>query len=262
MGGLHELIAEPVERDDLRLVVSRLGSKATLADLEGKRGFLMVSVKNTNFTARTVETFCDLVDRHLDAGEVILVDTPYLAPILANEPDGDSRQRKIANLHKAAADRRQFVEKILARRGARISIRDFDEVDRAVAPEFHREVRLAFESGGCFREALLARSREVIPPVVPDAGLAPYAEFLVSEIPTLCHLYYASGAPGVVDVYPGENPQLFWDIERGRYEKELPAITGLVARSPGLIYVDVGLAARNAGDGGSNTSFADRHSAR
>ncbi|HEX3065757.1 MAG TPA: hypothetical protein VHQ39_09760 [Dongiaceae bacterium] len=261
MGGLHELIAEPFERDDVRLVVSRLGSKATLADLEGRRGYLMVSVKNTNFTAQTVETFCDLAERHLSAGEVILVDTPYMAPILASESDGDSRQRKIANLHKAAADRRQFVEKILARRSARISIRDFDEVDRTVAPEICREVRLAFESGGRFREALLARSREVIPPAIPDASMAPYAEFLVSEIPVLCHLYYASGAPGVVDVYPGENPQLLWDIERGRYEQELPAITGLVAQSPGLIYVDIGLAARNADDGGSKTSFAGRHSA-
>ena len=59
---------------------------------------------------------------------------PYLAPILASEPDGELRRRKIANLQKAASDRRRFVETILARRELSIPIRDFAEVERDVAP--------------------------------------------------------------------------------------------------------------------------------
>jgi hypothetical protein len=239
MGVVHDIIAAPIGRCDSRLIVSRIGSPASLADLDGKRGYLMVSVKNCCFTTQVVETFCDLVESHLDSGEVILVDAPYLAPILASERDGKLRRRKISNLQKAASDRRRFVETILARREINIPIRDFAEVERDVAPDLRREVRHAFESDGQFREALLARSREVIPATVPDALLPRYAEFLVSEIPVLCHLYYAGGAPGVVDVYPGENPPLFWDIERGHFAGALPQITALAARSPGLVYVDV-----------------------
>lgn len=239
MDGLHELIAEPVESVAARLVVSRLGRKATLADLDGKRGYLMVSVKNSDFTRGIVQTFCDLVETRLGAGEVILVDTPYAEPIRASEADEAQRKRKLDNLQKATADRRRFVESILARREAAIPIRHFDDVEGMVTPALRGEVRHAFKAGGPFRKAVLARTREVIPPAVPDALIPRYAEFLVSEIPVLCHLYYAGGTPGVVDVYPGENPQLFWDIERGRYENELPAISALAGRSPGLIYVDV-----------------------
>ena len=239
MDGLGPLIAEAIERPDVRLTVSRLGNSATLADLDGKRGYLMVSVKNSSFTVAVVDTFCDLVESHLSASEIILFDTPYAAPILTGEADGPARQRKLDNLRKAASDRRRFLETILARREVSIPIRGFDEVEAEVPPALRHEVRQAFESSGRFRQALLARSRAVIPPSVPDELLPRYAEFLVSEIPVLCHLYYAGGQPGVVDVYPGENPQLFWDIERGRFADELPLTTALAKRSPGLIYVDV-----------------------
>jgi tRNA-dependent cyclodipeptide synthase len=251
MSALHEIITQPLDGQDASLIVSRLGSKVALADLAGKRGYLMVSVKNSSFTTQTVDRFCDLVETYLDAGEVILVDTPYAATIVASETDETFRRRKLENLAKAARDRRRFVETVLARRSAAIPIRSFDQVDDEVPPALRREVRHAFEADGEFRRALLARSRDVIPRMIPDVLLPRYAEFLVSEIPVLCHLYYASCAPGVVDVYPGENPLLFWDIERGRYARELPGITALAARSPGLIYVDVSL---NGGRGNAGSS--------
>jgi hypothetical protein len=80
--------------------------------------------------------------------------------------------------------------------------------------------------------------------MIADALLPRFAEFLVSEIPVLCFLYYARGEPGVVDVYPGENLETIWDIERGLYADELPGISRLAERSPGLIYVDVRLRPR------------------
>ncbi len=239
MDGLGTLIGEVIEHRNARLTVSRLGNRASLADLDGKRGYLMVSVKNSSFTTGVVETFCDLAETHFAAGDIILFDKPYAAPILAGEADGPERRRKLDNLRKAASDRRRFLETILSRRRASIPLRSFAQVEAEVAPALRWEVREAFEAGGQFRLALLERSRAVLPAAVPDELLPRYAEFLVSEIPVLCHLYYAHCGPSVVDVYPGENPELFWDIERGRFADELPQTTALAKRSPGLIFVDV-----------------------
>jgi hypothetical protein len=237
--GLHEVIFEPINRLDASLIVSRLGNKAGIADLHGKKGYLMVSVKNPNFSTRLVNTFCDLVETHLGGGEVILVDTPYAATISATETDEAVRRRELANLHHVAGEKRRFVDRILARRATFVPVRSFDQVAREVAPALLHEVRRAFDIEGRFRQAILDRAREVAPVTIPDALLPGFAEFLVSEIPVLCSLYYASGEPGVVDVYPGEIPQLFWDIERLRYANELPGISRLAEHSPGLIYVDV-----------------------
>ncbi len=239
MGGLLEVNSELANRDDASLIVSRLGERTGLTDLQGKIGYLMVSVKNPSFSTRLVNTFCDLVETHLGSGEVILVETPYAVTISATEADEAVRRRRLERLQRVAGERRRFVEKILAKRSTVVPVRSFDQVEREVAPELIHEVRHAFEIEGPFRRAILDRAREVVPASIPDALLPGFAEFLVFEIPVLCSLYYAAGEPGVVDVYPGEIPELFWDIERGRYSDELPGISRLAERSPGLIYVEV-----------------------
>lgn len=244
MDGLHDIMAEPFELREARLVVSRLGNRATLGDLKGKTGYLMISIKNSNFNTRLVSSFCDLVETHLGAGEVILVDTPYAATILATEMDEARRNRELENLSRLAGQRRRFVERILSARSIVMPVRSFDEIEREVVPMLREEVSRAFGVEGRFRNALLQRTREVIPYTISDALIPRFAQFLVCEIPVLCHLYYARGRPGVVDVYPGENPQLFWDIERGRFADELPGISKLAEGSPGLIYVDVCAPAR------------------
>jgi hypothetical protein len=236
---LHEVIFEPIDRPETTLIVSRVGKRAGLADLQGKCGYLMVSVKNPNFSARLVNTFCDLVETHLAGGEVILVDTPYASTISATEADETVRRRELASLHHITGEKRRFVERILVKRAALMPVRSFAQVEREVAPSLLHEVRRAFETEGRFRRAVLDRTRGVVPATIPDAVLPHFAEFLVSEIPVLCSLYYARREPGVVDVYPGDHPQLFWDIERGHYADELPGISRLAKRSPGLIYVDV-----------------------
>jgi hypothetical protein len=225
IGGLHEVISQRIDRREAILWVSRLGKRAGLADLQGKSVYLMVSVKNPNFSARLINAFCDLVETHLGRGEVILVDIPYASTISAIEADETVRRRELEDLHRVTGEKRRFVERILAKRATLLPMYSFDQVKREVAPSLLHEVRGAFEIEGRFRRAILDRSREVAPPTIPDALLPRFAEFLVAEIPVLCSLYYARGEPGVVDVYPGEILQIIWDIERGRYADELPGIS-------------------------------------
>jgi len=248
ISGIHEdVISQRIDRREAILWVSRLGKRAGLADLQGKSVYLMVSVKNPNFSGHLVNTFCELVETHFGRGEVILVDTPYASTISAIETDETIRRRELEDLHRVTDEKHRFVERILAKRARVLPVYSFDQVTREVPPSLLHEVRAAFEIEGRFRRAILDRSREVAPATIPDAFLPRFAEFLVSEIPVLCFLYYARGEPGVVDVYPGENLEIIWDIERGHYADELPGISRLVERSPGLIYVDVRLKPRQTG---------------
>ncbi|MFY9838473.1 MAG: hypothetical protein WAK55_18770 [Xanthobacteraceae bacterium] len=237
----YEVIFHRVDQGEAVLWVSCLGKRAGIADLQGKNGYLMVSVKNPSFSGRIINTYCDLVARHFGRGEVILVDTPYASTISAIEDDETVRGQKLANLNRLADEKRRFIERILAKRALCLPVRSFDQVARAISPSLLYEVRSAFEREGRFRRAILKRTREVVPAIIPDTLLPRFAEFLVSEIPVLCFLYYGHGEPGVVDVYPGENLQIIWDIERGLYVDELPGISRLAERSPRLIYVDIRL---------------------
>jgi len=239
MSARNEVSCEEITGPEASLVISRLGRRARMDDLRGKVGYLMVSVKNPNFPARLVGAFCDLAESQFARGEVILFDTPYAATIAATEVRASVRDRKLSTLREVAREKRRFFEKTLAKRDTSLPIRSFDDVEREVDPILIREVRGAFQREGPFRRVVLDRAREVIPEEIPDEALPRFAEFLVREIPVLCHLYYHEGEESVVDVYPGEPFDLFWDIERGRYSDELPEISRRAGRSPGVICVDV-----------------------
>ncbi|QKQ26924.1 hypothetical protein [Candidatus Reidiella endopervernicosa] len=64
-----------------------------------------------------------------------------------------------------------------------------------------------------------------------------FSQFLLSELPVLCYIYYLSGDQ-IVDIYPGEQPSLFWKIESGQYADELPQLSALTRDHAGLIYID------------------------
>ena len=114
--GIHEVISERFDRREAILWVSRLGKRAGLADLQGKSVYLMVSVKNPNFSGRLVSTFCDLVETHQGRGEVILVDTPYASTISAIEANETARRRELEDLQRVTNEKRRLVERILAKR--------------------------------------------------------------------------------------------------------------------------------------------------
>lgn len=239
MGRENGIRSERVRWPGARLVISSLRGRAGLDELAARVGYLMVSVKNPVFGARLVEVFYDLVESYLEGGEIILVDTPYAATIEATETDEAIRERKLRTLDTVAREKRRFLERTLGKRGIALPVRSFEDVEREVDPMLVREVAEAFEHEGQFRSEILSRARQVIPEVVPETSLPRFATFLVREIPTLCHIYFSRKGPGIVDVYPDEPWDLFWDIERGAYADVLPRISRLAERSPGVVYVDV-----------------------
>ncbi|MEM9303261.1 MAG: hypothetical protein AAGE01_14195 [Pseudomonadota bacterium] len=214
-------------------VVSMPGRPPAPADFDDRLFCLMVSVRNPAFSRRQLSGFFDLLDHFNAQGEIIIFDAPYARTIVATTPCQDERARELTKLDRITRERIEMVQRIRSNRCPALPVRSFEAVANEADPAWNEELRSAFAAGGAFRDAILARSREVLP-----AGVTPSPEFLLFELPVLLHLYLRYCARGVVDVYPGENPPLIWDVLLGRFADELPAISRAAGLTRPLLYVD------------------------
>jgi hypothetical protein len=237
--GRAALYETRVAFDDFRLTISSLTGRRELPDLKDRTGALMISVKNKSFTNRLIESFCRFTSQHLERGIVIVVDEPYAANIEATESRSEARANALERLARIGEENARRVEKILARhRPVPIELQSWAEAEGPTPRWLVDELEQAFASGGRVKRDVLARTREVLPDSVPDDRLEAYSQFLIRELPVLFDVYYRRFTRGVVDVYPGENPELVWNLERGVYADELPGATRLAREGPSLAYVD------------------------
>lgn len=225
--------------DDFVFELSSLRGGGRLDDFAQRSAWLMISVKNPAFSNRLVDGFCRLVaDVGFRQAYVTIVDTPYIANIRANQHDAAFAAAEIEKLQRISAEQLARCERVLRRHPASdISLRPWAELERTIPQWMRDEVHTAFHTPTRFRSDVLARTRLAVPGEVPDERLAQFAQFLVEELPVLTGLYYLDRG-SIVDVYPGENPELIWNVERGTYARELPRITALAQASEGLAYVD------------------------
>lgn len=225
--------------EDFVFELSTLRGGARLGDFAQRSAWLMISVKNPAFSNRLVDGFCRLVAAYgFEQAHVTIVDTPYVANIHANQHDAERAAAEVEKLQRIADEQRSRCEKVLRRHpGAGISLRRWTDLEQSIPQWMRDEVRAAFSAPTRFRADVLARTRAVVPAAIPDVQLPQFAQFLVHELPVLAGLYYLERS-SIVDVYPGENLDLVWNIERGRYAGELPGITALAQASDGLAYVD------------------------
>ncbi|MDX5362896.1 MAG: hypothetical protein LPJ91_01900 [Pseudazoarcus pumilus] len=225
--------------DDFVLDLSTLRGIGCIRDFAQRSAWLMISVKNPAFSNRLVDGFCRLVGEiGFRQGFVTIVDTPYMANILANRHDPVQAEAEVVKLQRISAEQQARCRKVLRRHSACcIALRSWAELDQGMPQWLRAEVQAAFQAPTRFRADLLARTRLVVPEAVPDERLPQFAQFLVEELPVLLGLYYLE-PDSIVDVYPGENLALVWNVERGLYADELPGITALARASDGLAYVD------------------------
>lgn len=233
--------------EDVSLTITNLGRAHGLDDLRSATGYLMISVKNRSFSNRLIDSFCRFAAERLSEGVLIVVDGPYVHNVLASKLREQEQRKELETLRRISDENHRRVERILARHeGARLSLRAWSDAEEATPEWLVREVASAFARRGRFYRDVLDRTREVIPNVQGTEGLERFSQFMIREVPVLCGLYYLGGAGRVVDCYPGENPALMWNIERGVYADELPGISRIASGSEGLIYVDF----RGRRDGG------------
>jgi len=56
----------------------------------------------------------------------------------------------------------------------------------------------------------------------------------------LIYIYYEKLVP-CVDIYPGPQAELFWNLEKGKYSDELPSVMSYIRQGGSHIYANVSL---------------------
>lgn len=221
------------------MTVSSARGILDLGALVDRSGFLMVSIKNRQFTDKLIEAYCRFAERYLRLGLVTVVDQPYLRNVYATARNAEETASGVASVWRLSAERRKQVERIVKKFDPqRISFIAWEKLVEQTPDWLVAETREAFSRRGEFHAALLDQTRPRIGASADLATLERHAEFLVDETPTLLYCYYMSGGP-IADFYPGLQAEYLWRIERGEFAAELPRTTVLAAKHMGQVFVEI-----------------------
>ncbi len=205
----------------------------------GRSGLLAVSIKNPRFSNRLVTAFIALCQHTLESGVITVVDAPYERNLLAAGLGDEWLRRERVTLRRIADETRSRIERRLrAAAATRVRLLDWQDFAGQTPEWVAQEVRQAWERRGGFHRAVLAQTFRAIPGLEPGPRAECHAEFVLEELPALLNWYYTA-EHGCVDVYPGAQPELFWQIEAGAHADELPRLSARVRAGRSLVYLDV-----------------------
>ena len=81
---------------NLRLEIATRSRCRGLEDFAGRSGHLMISIKNRLFTAKLIDAFCGLCERHFAHAYVTVVDKPYIHNVMAFGHDPAESDKMLA----------------------------------------------------------------------------------------------------------------------------------------------------------------------
>ena len=208
-------------------------------DLQGREAWLFISIKNRRFTKSYIAWFVRFCEEHGLEGHVSPVDNPYLFNRMAELGLDDlddlpsAEAAKIGQLSSETARKAQ--KAINGHLSKRVDIVSWGDIETETPRVLLDEMRAAFDARTPVRDAL-HRHISSVKPVACERSFERYAEFFLREVPVLLHAYYRCG--GTLDVYPGSQPDFFWEIETGRYARELPKLTALTKSGRSMLYME------------------------
>ncbi len=222
----------------IRVLISSLTNRYTFECLKGKTGFLMISVKNPNFSRMLIDHYCSFVQKYLVTGYITIVDLPYTQNILAGYEDENSIRREIEKLERITKEINRLVEKVLSNyQPGGISLLSWTSLSKKTPLWLKKEVADGFQLRGKFYSDILTQVKRVLKTLLAEGEAEKFAGFLLDEFPVLFYIYYIFQG-SVLDFYPGETPDIIWKLELGHYADELPGISKIAMEGEGLTYAD------------------------
>jgi hypothetical protein len=195
------------------------------------------SIKNRSFKPYMFERFARLFREYLSHAVIVIFDEPYAYNDAAQRGDKVPTADDFGKARKAGDERAVMIQRIFRRvnvEGIRIirwpEIRSNDIVVALV-----QELRLAVDEYPILRERLLDQAFEKLKGV-GFLGAEYFINFQLEEIPVLVYLYYVEGY--LMDIYPGENFQIFSELEAGIWSQVLPRMSSCVD-SAKLTFVNI-----------------------
>ena len=205
-------------------------------DISERCSYLFVSIKNRQFTRNYIDWFIEMSCKAGNEAVICPVDEPYhfnrMAELGIARLPIDEAQR----IQKLAADVSRMAQKAINKSmNDRLRLVPWSEFSDRTPSRFKREVQTAFDSEGLFQQTIIDHVASVKGDL-DKAVLRAYAEFFLCEIPVLASALYSKR--GSLDVYPGDQADLFWQLELGDFEEELPELTAHVQSGEPLLYMN------------------------
>lgn len=209
-------------------------------EIQGSNFLIAVSMRNPQFSNDWIEEALECIQAWRGKALLTLVDLPYLASIevLSATPTEKTESLRIYE--------RQRLEQ--ATRLSRISTQHEDVCDywswstllsitpSALLPELEQ----AFFTKKKVYSLVIDQVKRVFDNVEDLTTLEGLAKFFLHEVPTLIHIYY-SLVPGCIDIYPGQQADFFWELDRQNLSDELPMASRLAMAGPSHTYAVVKL---------------------
>jgi hypothetical protein len=205
-------------------------------DVEGRKAWIFISIKNRGFSRSYINRFIDMCEDAGIEGCICPVDTPYRYNAMAELKCDDLPPEEADKIDRLSADITRMAQKAInGKCTERVSLVKWSDLEAQTPPVYREELTRAFENGTRIREILRDHVCS-IKPVESEEDFERYAQFFLCEVPVLMYAYYSDGA--TMDIYPGPQPRFFWQIELGHFEQELPQLTAMTRGTRSMLYLD------------------------
>lgn len=198
--------------------------------------WLFISIKNRGFSKRYVNRFVSMCEAEGVRGHICPVDDPYRYNAMAELKCDDLPDGEMDKIERLSSDISRMAQKAINGQLSKlVTMVKWCDIEAQTPPEYRQELTRAFKDGTRVRDHLYEHVSSV-KPIETERDFERYAEFFLCEVPVLMHAYYGHGA--TLDIYPGQQPKFFWQIELGVFEEELPKLTAMTRRGRSMLYLD------------------------
>ncbi len=172
-------------------------------------------------------------------GVVYVVDEPYIYNRQAELGMESLPLAETQKLERISWEVHQKAQNVIQGQGSnRVRVDTWQSLGQRTPAWMKAEVRNAFTQRRDFYHQVFQEVVAIKGSCSNKTQLERFAEFFLCEVPILVYAYYAD-PQGIVDVYPGHNASILWQIEQGLWRAELPQTTEFALAGPELVYLDV-----------------------
>ncbi len=205
-------------------------------DLSGREAWIFISIKNRAFNRPYVNWFIDLCEENDMIGHICRVDDPYRFNRMAEMGCDELPEEEVLKIERLSSDIGRMAQKAInGKRTDRVDIVMWRDIADDMPVAYYDEIKAAFDNQTLVREVLRQHVCSV-KEIDCEEIFERYAQFFLCEVPILLHAYYRETP--VLDIYPGPQPDFFWQIEMGLFANELPLLTELVKRGRSMLYLE------------------------
>ena len=203
---------------------------------ENREFFIAVSMKNRKFSNKWLNSVLTDINLNGGRGIITLVDLPYFTHAMCRHERLLDKFDALQVLQKIRRENVGRIEKVI-RPFESFRYYDWDYFERLTDIKLKKEFEVAFMKKCKVYEMIIEQVKEAVGKKLLKTDLEASTRFVLDETPVLVWLYYKM-LPGFIDVYPGKQAPLFWEIESGAIRDELPISCSLAASSSPLCYAE------------------------